>query len=67
MRWDCGPSPAERFAALLEWHPFFALWPRRVGSHDCRWLEWIERKGTFDAEMAQFGMAWDWEYRARQT
>lgn len=27
---------------LRTWRPFFALWPRRVGQNDCRWLEYIE-------------------------
>jgi len=32
---------------LSHWHPFYAMWPRRVASRDCRAFEWIERKMTF--------------------
>lgn len=66
MKINCGPTPEERQAARLNaaqnWHPFFCLWPRRVGLGDCRWLETIERKGkSFSAGPYSF---WLWEYRA---
>lgn len=57
MKWDCGPDLDERYRRLEQWHRWFAWRPVRVASHDCRWLEWIERKGTFYFE-------WRWEYRA---
>lgn len=62
MKINCGPTPAQKFKALQEWHPFFALWPRRVGPNDCRWLEAIERRG----ELRRGGgyAYWNWEYRA---
>ena len=55
-----------RGAARKMWHPFYAVWPRAVGSH---WVffEWIERKGTF--HVAEAGLRtrsqhwWTWEYR----
>lgn len=34
-------------AHRLEWHPHFAWWPARLADHDCRWLEWIERRQEF--------------------
>lgn len=53
MKFNCGPTPAERRASIAaeaerlyvawsQWHPNFAWWPTRVGSNDCRWLETIE-------------------------
>jgi hypothetical protein len=76
MKVNCGPSKAarerrhkEREQALREWHPFFPLWPRRVGENDCRLLEWIERrKVTFTVTEWDYGPYeyedWRWEYRA---
>jgi hypothetical protein len=66
MKWDCGPTPEERHAAKHEWHDFFPLFPRRVADHDCRWLETIERKGTYynPGPMAAW---WTWEYRVKEN
>lgn len=61
MKWDCGLTREEEYERLCGWHPYFALIPRQVASHDCRWLEWIERKGQF---LGIYG-GWEWEYRAR--
>lgn len=64
MRIDCGPTWGERRAAKEQWHLWWAWHPVRVGPHDCRWLEWIDRKGTFYA--GGMGDAWwEYEYRAR--
>jgi hypothetical protein len=60
MKWDCGPTWKEKIAAWEQWHPHFAVWPVRVGSHDCRWLEWVERKADFSG----YGGDVYWEYRA---
>jgi hypothetical protein len=61
MKLNCGPSLYERRLAKQEWHRFFTLWPRRVGPGDCRWLEYIERKGRC---LSGFGHdLWDWKYR----
>ena len=62
MRFDCGPTWAERRAAKEQWHRFFAVFPRRLGSHDCRWMEWIERKG--EVHCGLHGVWWTYEYRA---
>lgn len=68
MKFNCGkPAPvrwAERRIYLSGWHVIFAWRPRRVGDWDCRWLELVERKGTFihgydDAY-------WEWEYRPHE-
>jgi hypothetical protein len=29
---------------LRDWHPVFALLPKRVSPTDCRWLEYVERR-----------------------
>ena len=54
MKFNCGPDGYERFAILVkrrerleQWHPFYAIWPRRVNSRDCRAFEWIERRLIF--------------------
>lgn len=60
MKFNCGPTPEEqreahrvKFVAhvrrLEEWHDFFVIWPRRIGSHDCRFLETIQRRGALRA------------------
>lgn len=64
MKFNCGPTTEERREYLANWHPFFAVLPRRVGSHDCRWFEWIERKGSYI--IGRSGVWWNWKYRARQ-
>ena len=63
MKFDCGPTRAEKHQAKKEWHLHFAWWPIRVGLGDCRWLEWVMRKGTFHYRRHE--NCWDWEYRAR--
>lgn len=50
MKIDCGPTSAEKFAASKEWHPVFLLWPKRFGSHDCRWFETVDRRWKFDTD-----------------
>jgi hypothetical protein len=62
MRFDCGPTYAEKFEAKKQWHRVFLWWPVRVGARECRWLEWIERKGEFVVEPYDFPR-WDWTYR----
>lgn len=77
MKFNCGPSPearaakrAQEFKRLQEWHPFFAVVPRRVGENDCRMLEWIIRRGTLYQEVTitcfgvEYVWAMKWEYRA---
>jgi len=61
MKWDCGETRQERVARLTDWHPWFAWRPIQVASHDCRWLEVIERKGSYHR---YFGIVL-WEYRAK--
>jgi hypothetical protein len=44
MKIDCGETYREKIERLEKWHDWFAWRPVRVGSHDCRWLEVIQRK-----------------------
>ena len=51
MKYDCDSrrlrreaKEQARKAAKLEWHPFFAVLPVKIGPHDCRFLEWVERR-----------------------
>lgn len=62
MKFDCGETWNERKVRLSNWHKFFAIFPRRVGIHDCRWMETIERKGKLQGSWD--GVDWYWEYRA---
>lgn len=52
MKFNCGLTKEEKKQAarverdkLKVWRPYFAWKPIRIGSRDCRWLEWIERRG----------------------
>jgi len=40
MRFNCGLSDEEK----VVWHRWFAWKPVKVGPHDCRWLEYVERR-----------------------
>ncbi len=63
MKLNCGPTYAEKYAAKKEWHRFFCLFPRRMtGTHDCRWLEVVERKGS--ERICGWDVELEWEYRA---
>lgn len=61
MKIDCGPTYEERIDRLKNWHCWYAWKPVRLGSHDCRWFERIERKGEYHDCM--FDGYWTWEYR----
>ena len=61
MKFDCGMTHGEKLAAKQKWHKWFAWHPVRLGtSHDCRWLEVIERKGC----LGGYDDDWQFEYRA---
>ena len=64
MRLNCGPTWEERIAAKEKWHRWFAWYPVRVGSGDCRWLETVERIGKFHIWPGD--CHWTWEYRAAE-
>ena len=53
----------DRYHRLVHWHPWFAWRPVWVAEHDCRWLEWIERKGAQWAGSME--KIWCWSYRAK--
>ena len=60
MKFDCGPTWEEKVEAKSKWHRCFAWFPVRIASHDCRWLEVVERKGKRSGMMDP---AWAYEYR----
>jgi len=37
-------GPAAYVLRMSRWHRWFAWRPVRVGTHECRWLEFVERK-----------------------
>lgn len=69
MRFNCGKTSeqkaSEKWEAKKQWHRKFAWWPTRVGPYDCRWLENVERKGTFVCGYDD--ARWEYEYRALET
>jgi len=62
MKFDCGETREERILRLSNWHKRFTFFPTKIANHDCRWLEWIERKGEINSSYD--GPYWVWEYRA---
>jgi len=72
MKFDCGETWEEKKARqtarekyLKGWHDYFAIIPREVGPHDCRFLETIERKGIY-CELVN-ARWWSWSYRAKEV
>ena len=63
MKFNCGPDWLEKHEAKKQWHLHFTWFPARVGPRDCRWLEWVMRKGTWHPNY--YGPCWQWEYRAK--
>ena len=61
MRFDCGETYQEQEARLTQWHRWFAWYPVHVGPHDCRWLEFVERRMEYVGSYA--GGCWVKEYR----
>lgn len=60
MKFDC-----DKWKYKYEWHRWFAWYPVKVAEHDCRWLEYVDRKGELIC--GGFGDAfWNWEYRLPQ-
>jgi hypothetical protein len=59
MKFDCGQTHQEK----QEWHQWFAWFPVEVGPHDCRWLEYVERRGEFRLRLPM-SSPWRWTYRA---
>lgn len=61
MKLNCGLKAYKRHLRKTEWHPWFAWHPVEVRAFDCRWLEWVERKGEFvDCGLDSW---WQFEYR----
>lgn len=62
MKFDCGKSYVKWTEARKQWHQWFAWFPVMVAERDCRWLEYVERKGSvFYGEADTW---WNFEYRA---
>ena len=61
MKFNCGPTSKEKRLAKEQWHKRFAWYPIRTGPRECRWLEYIERKGSYHPSV--FNSWWSWEYR----
>lgn len=59
----------EKVHRLSNWHRFFCLLPRRMTdangyqTRECRWLEYVERKGDLVYSDYTFQNWWTWEYR----
>lgn len=69
MKFNCGLTDEEikekLSPTLCNWHKWFAWFPVRVGHMDCRWLEYVERKG-YGVMPNFFGIyaPYDCQYRA---
>ena len=67
MKLNCGPTWEEKRDARKEWHDWFAWYPVRIGSNHCRWLETVERKGTFRRKQwCEYEDFWIYEYRVKE-
>lgn len=62
MKFDCGLTLEEEYDLLKQWHKHFCWLPVRIAHRDCRWLEFVERKGTYKG--MSFRTFWEWEYRS---
>ena len=58
MRFNCGESYERECLRRMEWHKWFAWHPVKVGEHDCRWLEWVSRRG-----IPMWEAGWMYEYK----
>lgn len=58
MKFDCD----KRHDRLTDWHRWFAWYSVRIGKNDCRWFEYVERKGK--NEFSGMSSYWSWEYKA---
>lgn len=65
MKFNCGETLAEKKQRLGQWHRWFAWRPVRVGEKECRWLEYVERKGRYYASIRDG--TWFWDYRVADT
>jgi hypothetical protein len=52
MRVDCDKA--------FRWHRWFAWYPVHIRRHDCRWLEFVERRAV---RVAIDPFYYDYEYR----
>jgi hypothetical protein len=75
MKLNCGLSREEKrilqkkewgeyVTAMEKWHDFYAIWPRRVGSRDCRMFEVIQRRGCL-VYRGHGSWAWKLEYKVK--
>jgi hypothetical protein len=58
MKFNCKKSQDRR----QTWHTWFAWYPVKIAENDCRWLEKVERRGTY--EFDTHGAYWHYEYKA---
>jgi hypothetical protein len=61
MKFNCGETRAEKRKRVGKWHLWFAWHPVCVGPHDCRWLEFVWRRGTW--EVGHRDAYWLWDYK----
>ena len=62
MKFDCGEEWTEKEQRLMNWHRVFIFWPKKVASHDCRFLEFVHRRFKRSCRFSE--RVWDPEYRA---
>ena len=54
MKFNCDKSDDRK----TKWHLWFAWHSVKVGPNDCRWLEYVERKGLYSMTVG-----WIYSYR----
>jgi len=62
LKFDCGLTYQDKQERKRKWHLWFAWHPITIGSHDCRWLEKVYRKGRQKYNFLHGH--WLWEYKA---
>jgi len=54
----------KKFTRRREWHRWFAWYPVRIDNDELRWLEVLERIGTYyKMDCAEVSSWWEYHYR----
>ena len=60
MKFNCGLSYEDKREVYRKWHRWFAWYPIRLASKDCRWLEKLWRR-----DLTTVGWSPLWEYKEK--
>lgn len=62
MKFDCGETRLERQERREQWHKHFCWLPVKLGLHDCRWMEYVERR-----DYGHYFIIWKYRALAGET